>query len=164
MRRKSSIRMESTFDDRDAVLSDYNFELATSARRTTTGPVETQRGGRRQTQHTRHRPTQGGARAVRGARRGVGARGRATRWALEHARCVRLRVTMLKRVRNVEYEAQRQLNVYSPLAQDQMVLWDEMRTSLSLLWRTPAGSMAWQAHSRSAWCSHPGRLLGRGRS
>ena len=78
--------------------------------------------------------------------------------------CVRLRVTMLKRVRNVEYEGQRQFNVYSPLAQDQMVLWDEVRTSLSLLWRTPAGSMAWQAHSRSAWCGHPGRLLGRGRS
>ena len=162
MRRKSSIRMESTFDVRDAVLSDYQLRFGHigkthdhRSRGDTTWRAQTN------TTHETSTNTRGCAGS---ARRTAGRRSARPRDEVGSRTCVRLRVTMLKRVRNVEYEAQRQFNVYSPLAQDQMVLWDEVRTSLSLLWRTPAGSMAWQAHSRSAWCSHPGRLLGRGRS
>ena len=164
MRRKSSIRMESTFDagrrvERLRTFAHWPNSIGKThdhrSRGDTTWRAQTN------TTHETSTNTRGCAGS---ARRTAGRRSARPRDEVGSRTCVRLRVTMLKRVRNVEYEAQRQLNVYSPLAQDQMVLWDEMRTSLSLLWRTPAGSMAWQAHSRSAWCSHPGRLLGRGRS
>ena len=162
MRRKSSIRMESTFDTGRRVerfATSHIGQIGKThdhrSRGDTTWRAQTN------TTHETSTNTRGCAGS---ARRTAGRRSARPRDEVGSRTCVRLRVTMLKRVRNVEYEAQRQLNVYSPLAQDQMVLWDEMRTSLSLLWRTPAGSMAWQAHSRSAWCSHPGRLLGRGRS
>ena len=69
-----------------------------------------------------------GVRGQCAAHGGASERAAARRGGLSRT-CVRLRVTMLKRVRNVEYEAQRQLNVYSPLAQDQMVLWDEIRNA-----------------------------------
>ena len=162
MRRKSSIRMESTFDTGRRV-ERFSPSLIGHIGKTHDHRSRGDTTWRAQT-NTTHETSTNTRGCAGSARRTAGRRSARPRDEVGSRTCVRLRVTMLKRVRNVEYEAQRQLNVYSPLAQDQMVLWDEMRTSLSLLWRTPAGSMAWQAHSRSAWCSHPGRLLGRGRS